>query len=387
MGNRRCAWLWLLLAIAPPSASAADKPPLRIGMSTVLSGPAQGLGQNMRAGVQAYFESVNASGGVNGRRLELVALDDQYEPSRTGPNVRQLIDREGVLAIVGNVGTPTAVVTVPIVNEKKVPLFGAFTGAGVLRKTPPDRYVFNVRASYADETGEMVRGLLDDRKLKPEDLAFFIQDDSYGDAGHSGALRALAARGFQGGEKLPHGRYARNTLDVEDALSRLLDPRANPKAVIMVGTYKPCAKFIKLARKHGLHVLFANVSFVGSSELKNELGDAAEGVVITQVVPHWSGQKPLLEQYRNSGLAANFVSLEGFLVGRAFTEVLRSAGPDPTPESFVNAAESGAQFDLGLDQKRTLSKSVHGFSSSVWPVVIKRGEFKPFHNWGELEVR
>jgi ABC-type branched-subunit amino acid transport system substrate-binding protein len=298
-----------------------------------------------------------------------------------------LIDREGVLAIVGNVGTPTAVVTVPIINAKKIPFFGAFTGAGVLRKTPPDRYVFNVRASYADETAEMVRGLLDDRKLQPKDLAFFTQDDAYGDAGHAGALRALAARGFSDGEKLPHGRYARNTLDVEDALSHLLDPRVEPKAVIMVGTYKPCAKFIKLARKHGLRALFANVSFVGSHELQVELGDAAEGVVITQVVPHWSGQQPLLADYRSSGLPPNFVSLEGFLVGRAFTEVLRNAGPEPSAEAFVNAAESGREFDLGLDQTRALSKRAHGFSATVWPTVIQHGEFHPFQHWNELGAR
>jgi branched-chain amino acid transport system substrate-binding protein len=387
MSNRRRAWLWLALTLVPPSPSAADSPPLRIGMSTALSGPAQQLGQNMRAGVEAYFASVNASGGLFGRRLELVALDDQYEPSRTGPNVRQLIDRDGVLAIVGNVGTSTAVVTVPIINEKKIPFFGAFTGAGVLRKDPPDRYVFNVRASYADETAEMVRGLLDERKLRPQDLAFFTQDDPYGDAGYAGALRALEARGFERGERLPHGRYARNTLDVEDALSRLLDPSVDPKAVIMVGTYKPCAKFIRLARQHGLRALFANVSFVGSSELRSELGDAAEGVVITQVVPHWSGKLPLLAAYRSSGLTPNFVSLEGFLVGRAFTEVLRSAGPNPDPETFVSAAESGRQFDLGLGQTRALSRSVHGFSSAVWPTVVRRGEFQPFARWSELEAR
>jgi ABC-type branched-subunit amino acid transport system substrate-binding protein len=371
------------------SAHAEPTPgaPLKIGMSTVLSGPAQGLGQGMRAGVEAYFSRVNKAGGIGGRRLELVAVDDQYEPSRAGPNVRALIDNDHVLAIVGNVGTPTAVVTVPIVNEKHVPLFGAFTGAGVLRKNPPDRYVFNVRASYADETAEMVRGLLEDRKLDPKDIGFFTQDDAYGDAGFSGAVKALEAHGFKNAEKLPHGRYTRNTLDVEDGLARLLDPRVHPKAVIMVGTYKPCAKFIRLAKKNGLTAIFANVSFVGSAELAKELGPDAEGVVITQVVPHWSGDLPILSEYRESGLEPSFVSLEGFLVGRAFTEVLRSAGDAPTPELFVDAAESGREFDLGLGGKQALSKTRHGFSSTVWPTVISRGEFKAFSNWKELKVK
>lgn len=381
------ATLLAALPLLVAADAAADPPPLKIGMSTVLSGPAQGLGQGMRAGVEAYFARVNQAGGIGGRKLELLALDDQYEPSRAGPNVRALIDNEHVLAIVGNVGTPTAVVTVPIVNEKRVPLFGAFTGAGVLRKTPPDRYVFNVRASYADETAEMVRGLLEDRKLRPEDIGFFTQDDAYGDAGFSGAVKALKARGFENAEKLPHGRYARNTLDIEDGLARLLDPRVHPKAIIMVGTYKPCAKFIRLAKQHGLRAIFANVSFVGSADLLKELGKDAEGVVITQVVPHWDGDLPILREYRESQLPPSFVSLEGFLVGRAFSEVLRNAGAEPTPERFVESAESGKAFDLGLERTQALSKDRHGFSSAVWPTVIEKGQFRPFSSWKELKIR
>lgn len=367
--------------------AGAEPPPLKVGMSTALSGPSQGLGLGMRAGVEAYFARVNREGGISGRKLELIALDDQYEPAQTGPNVRRLIDDEHVLAIVGNVGTPTAVVTVPIVNEKHVPLFGAFTGAGVLRKDPPDRYVFNVRASYANETAEMVRGLLEDRKLDPRDIAFFAQDDAYGDAGYNGALKALAARGFIETAKLPLGRYTRNTLDVEDGLARVLDPRVHPKAVIMVGTAKPCAKFIRLARKNGLHAIFANVSFVGSAELLKELGPDADGVVVTQVVPHWSGNLPVLEQYRESGLEPNFVSLEGFLVGRAFSEVLRHMEGDFSSAHFVEAAESGAQFDLGLGGTQALSKARHGFSTSVWPTVIENGAFRAFESWRDLKVR
>jgi ABC-type branched-subunit amino acid transport system substrate-binding protein len=360
--------------------------PIKVGMSTALSGPAQGLGQGMRAGVQAYFELVNQRGGIQGRPLELVALDDRYEPSQAAPNVRRLIDQEGVIAIVGNVGTPTAVVTVPIVNEKKVPFFGAFTGAGVLRKNPPDRYVFNLRASYADETAEMVRGLLEDRRLKPEDVGFFTQDDAYGDAGYQGALKALTARGLRSPEMLPHGRYARNTLDIEDGLARLLDPRVRPRAVIVVGAYQPVAKFIRLAKHHGLRALFANVSFVGSSELSHALGPDAEGVVITQVVPHWSGELPVLKEYRASGLEANFVSLEGFIVGRAFSQVLAAAGTDLTPEGFVRAAESGVEFDLGLEKPQALSATRHGFSTAVWPTVIKKAQFQAFADWRELKT-
>jgi branched-chain amino acid transport system substrate-binding protein len=375
------AWL------GSPHAARAESGALKVGMSTALTGPAQGLGLGMRAGVEAYFERVNREGGVNGHKLELIALDDQYEPSKTGPNVRRLIDTEHVMAILGNVGTPTAVVTVPIVNEKKVPLFGAFTGAGVLRKTPPDRYVFNVRASYVDETREMVRGLLEDRGLAPTDIAIFAQDDAYGDAGYSGTLKALEAHGFKDAERLALGRYTRNTVDVEDGLAKILDPRVHSKAVIMIGTAKPCAKFIKLARKNGLRAIFANVSFVGSADLLKELGTDADGVVITQVVPHWSGPQPVLAEYREAGLPPSFVSLEGFVTARAFVEVVRNMGDNLTAEHFVEVAESGMELDLGLGSKQALSKTQHNLSAKVFPTVIEKGEFKPFSSWKELKVK
>jgi branched-chain amino acid transport system substrate-binding protein len=368
--------------ILPSLAHAAGNGRIRVGMSTALSGPAAGLGSGMKAGVEAYFRLVNAAGGVRGKELELLALDDAYEPIRTGPNVRRLIDDEHVAAIIGNVGTPTAVVTVPIVNEKKVPFFGAFTGAGVLRKTPPDRYVFNLRASYADETAEMIRGLLTERNIAPEQIAFFTQDDAYGDAGFKGAVKALAKHGFTHPERLAHGRYTRNTLDVEEGLATILDPRHRPKAVIMVGTYKPCAKFIRLAKKHGLRALFTNVSFVGSSDLKRELGDEADGVVITQVVPHWSSDLPVLKEYSASGLKPEFVSLEGFIAGRAFAEILRHVDGDNLREGFVSAAESGTAFDVGWGQSRSMSTTSHGLSSMVWPTVIRGSEFVPFSEWG-----
>jgi ABC-type branched-subunit amino acid transport system substrate-binding protein len=148
-----------LLAAVLVSSSSFGQPPWKVGMSTVLSGPSQALGQNMKQGVEAFVGWKNAQGGVHGRPLELTVLDDGYEPARAATNMRTLIDTHGVFAVLGNVGTPTAAVSAPIANEKKVPFFGAFTGAGLLRKTPPDRYVINFRASYAEETAEMVSGL------------------------------------------------------------------------------------------------------------------------------------------------------------------------------------------------------------------------------------
>lgn len=374
---------WL---VGSRSSRALSSGEICVGMSTALTGPSQALGLGMKLGVEAYFQQINDEGGVFGKKLRLIALDDQYEPLKTGPNMRALIDEQHVFAVVGNVGTPTAAVAVAIANEKKIPFFGAFTGAGLLRKTPPDRYVVNFRASYAQETAEMVRGFLGDLHIRPEHLAFFTQNDAYGDAGWSGGVKALEASGFDRARKLPHGRYPRNTVDIEGALARLLDPKVTVKAVIMVGAYKPCAKFIKLARSNGLRAVFANVSFVGSEALARELGGHGDGVVVTQVVPHYDSSLPVVAAYRRqvADKDVNFVSLEGYIAARAFVEALRAAGDGATAEAFIDAIESGKPFDIGLEQAHVLSPAVHQFSNRVWPTVLRDARFYPLRQWNDL---
>jgi ABC-type branched-subunit amino acid transport system substrate-binding protein len=174
------------LAFAAEARPAAASE-LVFGMSTVLSGPAANLGKDMSQGVQAGLARANRAGGVNGHPLRLIALDDGYEPARTAPNIRQLVEKEKVLAVIGDVGTPTAIAAVPIAIELKTLFFAPFTGAGLLRKSPPDRYVINYRASYAEEIGAMVDALIDGEGLKPQDIAFFY------------ATRWLRRRGLQRG--------------------------------------------------------------------------------------------------------------------------------------------------------------------------------------------
>lgn len=377
--------LTLLLTLAALTATA-QAPTWKLGMSTVLSGPSQALGQHMKHGVEAYFAWKNAAGGVHGRPLELVALDDGYEPARAASNMRTLIDQHQVFSVIGNVRTPTAAVTVPIANEKQVPLFGAFTGAGLLRKSPPDRYVVNFRASYAEETAEMVRGLVTELGIAPAQLAFFTQNDAYGDAGFNGAVQALKALGYADAARLPHGRYPRNTVDVEDAVSRLIDPRVRPRAVIMVGAYKPCAKFIKLARQRGLDALFVNVSFVGSEALLRELGPEGDGVVVTQVVPLLDRSTALVKEFEAAVApdARNFISLEGFAAARAFTVILEATGPQATRETFLDTLERGVPVDLGFGAPVALSPKDHQLSHRVWPTVIRRQRFVPVEQWRSL---
>src|SRR5258708_1144276 len=239
-----------VFAVEPSSTSE-----IVLGMSTVLTGPPANLAKDMGRGVLTGLERANRAGGVNGHQLRLVALDDGYEPSRTGPNMRQLIEKENVLAVVGNVGTPTAIVALPIADDQKTLFFAPFSGAGVLRNSSPDRYVINFRASYADETGAMVDALVEGAGLKPEDIAFFTQRDAYGDAGFSGAIAALKRHGLQDDNSLLHVRYERNTLAVESAVASLVVAKHTPRAIVMVGTYLPCAKFIKLCRAADIQTL------------------------------------------------------------------------------------------------------------------------------------
>ena len=386
-GILRCG-LWLnyvcTLTIAILLAhSVQSEEVIKIGMSTALTGPAKALGQGMKLGIEAYFNKVNSAGGINGKKIKLIALDDGYEPSRTAPNMRTLIDEHKVLAVIGNVGTPTAVVSVPIANEKKTVLFGAFTGAGVLRKSPPDRYVINYRASYAEETAAMIDGLLK-IGVKPKEIAFFTQNDAYGDAGYQGAIKALRAKGFSEAERLAHGRYTRNTLNVENGFGIILDAEIEPKAIIMVGAYAPCAEFIKLAKEELPGTLFLNVSFVGSTALAKALGDKGDGVIITQVVPHFESDLPLVKQYRNDikhispQAIPGFASLEGYIAANIFVSGMKPAKSPLTRESIVDGIESIHELDIGIGANISFSKNEHQASHKVWPTMIKDGNFITF---------
>ena len=366
---------------------AAD---IKVGMSTALSGPAKALGTNVRLGIESYFSMINAQGGVKGNSIKLVALDDGYEPAKAGPNMRTLIDKNKVVSIIGNVGTPTAIVTVPIANEKKVPLVGAFTGAGVLRQSPPDRYIINYRASYAEETAAMVDGLLK-KGIKADEIAFFTQNDGYGDAGYNGAIAALKKQGVNHAAKLAHGRYTRNTLNIEDGLSSILDADTEPKAIIMVGAYAPCAKFIKLAKEDLPEALFLNVSFVGSVALKNALGKDSEGVIITQVVPHFESELPAVKNYRadiknyQADASFGFASLEGYLAAKIFVEGLQQVKGEFTPENIVNGLESISNNDIGIGIPVSYAIDDHQASHKVWPTIIKNSKFHSL-SWDTMSL-
>ncbi len=369
--------------------SENKKADLQFGMSAAFSGPAADLGINMRDGILAAFHEANEAGGVNGQQLKLVSLNDGYEPKRTAPNMRKLVENKEILAIIGNVGTPTAIAAIPIVKREGIPFFGAYTGAGVLRQSPPNRYLINYRASYAQETGAMVTALIKSG-LKVHEIAFFTQRDGYGDAGYVGGIAAMKKFGLEKGHKVIHSRYERNTLAVEDALADLIAADVEPKAVIMVGSYAPCAELIKLAQEYSFNPVFLNVSFVGSASLAKKLGeDSKAKVVITQVVPHYNSEEKIVKQYQSALRAAgvsdsSFGSLEGYVAARIMLKALAKIKGSITRESIVDALESLGDFDLGLGVKLKLSKSHHQACQKVWQTRIVNGKVTPFA-WNHLK--
>jgi ABC-type branched-subunit amino acid transport system substrate-binding protein/predicted Ser/Thr protein kinase len=365
-------------AVSQPAAQAVTEP-IVLGMSAPLTGPAKELGRQMKLGVEAYFGSANAAGGVGGRPLKLLALDDAYEPARTIETMRELVEKEKVFAVVGNVGTPTAEVAVPYVLEKKVLFFGPFTGASLLRKEPPDRYVFNYRASYAEETAAVVRYLVEIRQIRPDQIAVFTQQDSVGDTGFSGVAKALRKYG-QDQQMILRVGYPRNTLEVDDAVGAILGNRKRIRAVVTVATYRPAARFIEKVKERGGELVFTNVSGVGSTALAEELkqlGPAySKGVIVTQVVPPIDSSATAIAAYRDAlqksfpGEKPDYVSLEGYIAAQLLTEGLKRAASPLTTESVINSLESIRGLDIGIGTPISYGLSEHQGSHKVWGTIL-----------------
>ena len=384
-----CRWVTILVLMVflPLSAAAAvRRAEIVLGMSTALSGPASQLGLRMRAGVELGLRQANSAGGVHGVPLRLICYDDGYEPGRVDDNIHTLIKHDHVLAIIGNVGTPTAIVTLPIIEAARVPFVAPFTGAGLLRKNPPDRYVINYRASYKQEQDAMIDALCDYGGLRPDQIAFFTQRDGYGDAGYAAGVDALCRHGLSRESSVVHVRYERNTLAVENALADMLLAQNDIRAVIMVGTYAPCARFIRLARQYAFTPLFLNVSFVGSEMLQQQLGSAADGVLVTQVVPLLAQHEvPVVREYMAAlhrftpADKANYVGLEGYIAVKMLLKALEPLDPATMDrEQVITAFEQLGTFDIGIGEPLYLDARHHQASNHVWVTRLGKGGVEPF---------
>ena len=330
------------LVAAPALRAQGDR--ILLAQSAAFSGPAAQLGIQFHQGAKLYFNQLNAQGGVHRRPIELVKLDDGYEPDRCAENTRKLIT-EDPLALFGYIGTPTSLAALPLATTSRVPFFAPFTGAMGLRQ-PFNRYAFHIRASYNDETELIVKQLT---SLGLQKIAVFYQNDAYGKAGLDGVELALKARNMK---PVALATVERNSVVVAPAVKALVP--AMPDAIVQIGAYKACAAFIRAARAAGFGGTFFNVSFVGTQALADELGKDAAGVVVSQVVPSpYNAARAITREFREAARKAgpdyqvNFSSMEGYLAAKVLAEGLRRGPARITRDSFIAGMETMADESFG----------------------------------------
>jgi len=323
----------------------AQSTAIRLGQSLPLSGALAELGTEYRDGMQAYFKVLNARGGVHGRRIELVTLDDGYVVERSVENAKKLLDQEDVFAFIGMFGSANYGALIPLINERGIPSLAPYSGSDELRaqKAPT---TFWLRASYGDETEKIIDQLT---TLGINRIAVFYQDDAFGKSGLAGVEKALAKRNLK---MVAVGAFDKTKNDVRDAVKAI--GAADPQGVVMISTYKPTAAFVREMRQAGKQSQFFALSVVGYKALQAELGQSAAGVAIAQVMPYpWSGVTPIVREFLalpadvlpKSGIT--YTAIEGYIAAKVMAEALRQAGPQPTREKLVAALGGLRNYDTG----------------------------------------
>lgn len=368
--------LAVLLTMSIFSASVWAQEKIVLGCSAAMSGHAGFLGQNLVMGMKSYFKYVNSQGGINGKQIDLIVLDDQYDPPQTIRNTQKFINEIKPLALIGYVGTPTTVKILDMITKAKIPLIGPFTGAHQLR-LPHRRYVFNIRNSYWAETGALVEYAVE--TLKKDRIAVFYQNDAYGLTGYKGTVRALAAKYNK--SIVAEAVYTRGQLASKQAVDTIC--RAKPQVVIMIGTYDACSDFIKRAKARGSKAVFMNISFVGPTKLAELLGPAGNGVIVSQVVPPPTATDlPAVREYKNlmaryfPGKPLTFVGLEGFIDAKVMIEALKRCGHLITRENLVAALESFKHYDPGIGATIDYGLYDREGLNMVYLTSIKNGKFE-----------
>jgi ABC-type branched-subunit amino acid transport system substrate-binding protein len=337
----------------------------------------------MRDGALVYFKYINSVGGIRGKKIRLITYDDGYRAKACALNTGKLIETDRVLLLFGYVGTPMCRVGARIAIEGKIPFFAPYTGADFLRN-PVNPWVLNIRASYLQETEEMVERLTADKGIRR--ISVFYPNDEHGKLLLEGVRSAMAKRMMW---VLSEVNYPPNSVAVERAVKAILT--AKPEAVIMIGTYEPCAKFIQLMREAGSDALFLNVSFVGANAMGRILANKGLGVVVTQVVPYPYNMKiPIVAEFRRlsrkfmPALDPSMVSMEGFIAAKALCKILNEV-PDPiTRKGFIEAAEKQAKADLG-EFTFSFTPNNHQGSDLVYLTQVGPGGFiMPIYNLNDI---
>ncbi len=359
------------------SISGDGNLPIKIGISAPLNGHMSYVGINMVHGIMSGFNAANDSGGISGRRIELIAYDDDYSPPMMISNVKRLITEDKVLALIGLVGTPTTLVALKLIRDYKIPLLFPFTGAHELRY-PGQPCVFNLRAGYRDECAAAVDYYIRHGKQR---FAIFYQDDAYGENGRVGITHRLLKYDI---DPLCKVAYQRGTTsDLSLFVEKIMEFK--PEVIAMIGTYKICGAFIKNAVKHGMkNTSFYNISFVGGYHLASMLKDVSADVIVSQVLPapDAADYKGVME-YRRSlkryfpDDKPNMVSFEGFLNAKLTLIALNKMNKNVSKANLINILENMDAIDLGIGKKIKFSPENHNGLHSVFLTKLVKGELIP----------
>ncbi len=355
---------------------------IRVGMIGPLTGTNRAAGLETKAGISAAFAAANANGGVNGRILRLIVADDAYDPAKRPDALKHLYDEEQVFAFLGCYGTAQAAVSLPYTLERRTLFFAPISGASILRGEPPDRYVFNYRASFAEETAAAVQYLVKIKRIKPEQIAVFAQQDLFGDTGYAGVEKAIRMLTGGAAHVVPRLNYQRNAINIDDALAQLKKiPPGTIKAIVMAATFRAGVRFVEKTRDLYPGLIYTNTGHVGATDFANELNLLGPryltGHMVTQLAPAADGYSSIALEYRSvlakyvPGEQPDSISLEGYLGAKIFIEGLRRAGPQPDTERVVEALESIHDFDLGLGVKINFSKGDHQAIHKVWGLGLR----------------
>jgi ABC-type branched-subunit amino acid transport system substrate-binding protein len=349
---KSCVFIVLLVVMAVAETVRAEPGVSRrkivLGQSCALEGPAAALGQGMSTGLNLYFDHLNSLGGIKGRKIALISKNDSYDPTKAVQTTLEFLMKDEVFLLIGGVGTETSEAVLPVVERMKVPFIAPFTGSELLR-TPPNKWVVNVRGSFNQEMEKLAVYLADNRGLSR--IACFYRDDAYGAAGLSAIELALGKRGL---ELVGSSTFTDDTPAIENGVADI--GLTKPDAVVMVGEATTCADLVMKAKSvpELQDAIYCSISFVGTQAFKEALGDSYDHCIASQVVPYpWDESLPLVKEYNelmtNAGLGdqVGFVTLEGFMAAKLFCQVMEEMSGRPTREKFIETLHKVGSFDLG----------------------------------------
>lgn len=364
---------------------------IKLGMSADLSGPISNICISMDMGIRTYLHKNNNNPNKK-YSFSLITYDDNYNAVKASKNVEKLIYDDNVLALLANMGTPPSKLTIPITNQANIAAFGFYTGGKYVRKEIADHNVFNYRISYKEEVVFIISNLLN-KGIKPEEIVFLSQNDAYGNSGYFAAIEELKKRGFKNLDKIPNGRYNSHSLNVESALSELLDYPTQPKVILMFAITKPIIKFMKLAKYDFPDSTFISISPISRPKIIEQLKDLSNGLIITQTVPSLSSHIPIVEEFliefkkHYPNQTPSSASLEGYIVARLFIDSLsNSQTPVTDKESIIKILSQTKDLDIGLGFKSGFNKKYNQYSSKIWTSVINNGTMKEY-DWDSLGVK